>query len=82
MMNVKNFFGIDEKEYKFEWCDITTIITVFNVIFVLMGFWWAPVLGIANGILNLVLNVKYHTHINMYIMQIALLILNGYFLTL
>jgi hypothetical protein len=36
--------------------------------------------GIANCIIGIIINVKNKLHINMYIMQIALLILNFYFL--
>ena len=48
---MKEFFSITEDKYIFEIWDITTLITVLNVAFVLMGYSWAPLLGIANCIL-------------------------------
>ena len=79
---IKEFFNITEKEYKFEMYDLTTLITVLNVAFILMGFWWAPILGIVNCIICVILNIINRIHINSYITQIALIILNVYFLTL
>lgn len=78
--NVKKFFGITEEQYVFEWADITSLLTVLNVAFVVVGFAWAPWIGIINCSLGMLLNVKYKAHLNMYVMQIALIILNSYFL--
>lgn len=82
MKGIKEFFSITEKEYKFEIWDLTSLITVLNVAFILMGFWWAPILGIVNCIICIIMNVINRVHINNYITQIALIILNIYFLTL
>lgn len=79
---VKEFFNITDKEYKFEMYDLTTLITVLNVAFIIMRFWWAPILGIANCVVFIILNIINKVHINSYITQIALIILNIYFLTL
>lgn len=79
---MKKFFDIKEKTYKFEISDLTSLITVLNVAFVLLGFWWAPLFGVVNCVLGLIINIKNHLHINMYVLQIALLVLNIYFLTL
>ena len=79
---VKEFFNITDKEYKFEMYDLTTLITVLNVAFVIMGLWWAPILGIVNCVIFIILNIINKVHINSYITQIALIILNVYFLTL
>lgn len=79
---MKTFFRIESDTYIFEWSDITTALTILNVALVLMGFAWAPWIGILNCGLGLLLNVKFRSHINMYVMQIALIILNSYFLTL
>lgn len=79
---MREFFGIKENKYVFEWTDVTTLLTILNVMLVVMGFAWAPWIGVINCILGLVLNVKCKTHINLYVMQIALIILNIYFLTL
>ena len=78
---MKAFFRI-ETTYKFEIMDLFTLITILNVTFILMGFWWAPVLGLVNCVANIVVNVKTRAHINAYMMQIALIVLNVYFLTL
>lgn len=82
MEMIKKFFGIKEENYRFEIWDLTSVVTVLNVVFVLMGFWWAPILGIANCIICTVLNVKNNAHINAHVTQIALVVLNIYFLTL
>lgn len=82
MNNFKNFFGITDNTYKFEIFDVTSLITVLNVVFILMGFWWAPFFGLVNCIIITVLNTRTHAHINAHITQIALVILNCYFLTL
>lgn len=79
---MKEFFGIEKEQYTFEIGDLTTLITILNVAFILMGFWWAPFLGIVNCIICIFLNVKNRVHINMYITQVALVVLNIYFLTL
>jgi hypothetical protein len=79
---MKEFFSITEKKYVFEVADLTTIITILNVLFVVCGFAWAPWLGIVNCSVWLVLNVKAKAHVNSYVTQIALIILNAYFLTL
>lgn len=76
---MKKFFGI-EKGYNFEWYDITACFTVLNVLFVILGFNWAPIFGILNCCICLILNIVYRAHINSYITQIALFILNFYFL--
>lgn len=78
---MKKFFGIETK-YQFEIADLTSVITILNVVFVLLGFWFAPFFGILNCVLGLIINIKNHLHINMYVLQIALLVLNIYFLTL
>lgn len=81
MQTVKNFFGIQES-YRFEIYDLITLITVLNVSLILMGFWWAPMLGLLNCGICIGLNVKSRAHINAYVTQIMLIILNTYFLTL
>lgn len=81
MNKIKKFFGI-ETEYTFEWADLSTLLTVLNVTLVLLGWYYAPFIGIVNCVINLIVNIKYRTHINLYIMQVALIILNIYFLTL
>ena len=79
---MREFFSIKEKEYKFEIWDLTALITILNVAFILMGFWWAPILGLVNCAICLVMNVINKVHINNYITQVALIVLNIYFLTM
>lgn len=78
---MREFFGITES-FRIEWNDVVALITILNVALVLLGFSWAPILGIANGVLSLVLNIKYRAHINLYVMQLAIIVLNIYFLSL
>lgn len=77
---IKKFFGIENEKYLFEWADLTSLLTVLNVALVIAGFSWAPWIGIINSSLGILLNVKFKAHLNMYVMQIALIILNSYFL--
>ena len=79
---MREFLTIEEKEYKFEIWDLTALITILNVAFILMGFWWAPILGLVNCAICLVMNVINKVHINNYITQVALIVLNIYFLTM
>ena len=79
---MKKFFSINSDKYQFEITDINALITILNVVFILMGFWWAPILGLINCAISIIVNIKYRVHINLYIIQIALIILNCYFLTL
>lgn len=79
---MKEFFNVKDNSYQFEISDLTTLLTILNVTFILLGFWWAPILGIANCVICIVVNVLNKVHINNYITQIALIILNIYFLTM
>lgn len=81
MGSIKEFFGIEKKKYVFEWGDVSALFTVLNVVFVVLGYWWAPILGLINSVLSIVLNTRHKTHLNLYIIQIALIILNVYFLS-
>ena len=79
---MRDFFQIKEDFYRFEIYDLTAIITILNVVFVLMGYWWAPILGLINCAICIIMNVINKLHINAYLTQVALIILNIYFLTL
>lgn len=79
---IRNFFGITANTYEYEPMDLFTILTILNVTLVLLGVHWAPIIGIVNCVCSLANCIKNHCHINNYIMQIALIVLNGYFLTL
>lgn len=76
---MKKFFDIKEDKYVFEISDLTALITILNVLFIVMGFWWAPILGLVNCTINLIVAFKNHLHINLYIMQVAFIVLNVYF---
>ena len=78
---MKKFFSI-ETSYSFEANDIVALITIANVVLIIMGFWWAPMVGLVNCVVGIILNIKNRVHINLYIMQVAFIVLNIYFLTL
>ena len=82
MEKIKKFFSITAKKYKFEIYDLTSAITVLNVILIVCGFWWAPIFGLFNCALFIGINFVQKAHINAWVSQIALVVLNGYFLTL
>lgn len=77
---MKKFFSIKENKYEFEIFDLTALITVLNVALIVMGFWWAPILGLINCAIIIIVSIKNKVHINNYITQIALIVLNFYFL--
>jgi hypothetical protein len=79
---MKKFFGITENGYKFEVNDIVAILTIANVVLIILGFWWAPIFGLVNCVIGLIMNIKNRVHINLYIMQVAFIVLNIYFLTM
>ena len=81
MKQIKEFFSITEKTYQFEIFDLTALITILNVAFIVMGFWWAPILGLINCGICIVFNAINKCHIDGYITQVALIILNVYFLS-
>ena len=65
---------------KLEWNDLTALLTVLNVGLIVGGVWWAPVVGLINCGLSIGLNIKERTHLNLFIIQIALIVLNIFFL--
>lgn len=79
---IKEFFGVESDKYIFEWNDVSAVLTILNVALVICGYNWAPWVGIVNSCISLLLNVKYKMHFNLYTIQIALIILNAYFLSL
>jgi len=80
MRTIKNFFSITENKYQFEIFDILSILTVLNVVLILIGWTFAPIIGIINCIISIIINIKNKAHINTYVTQITLVILNIYFL--
>lgn len=81
MQTIKKFFSITES-FRFEIFDLTALITILNVALIILGFWWAPILRLVNCFIITILNVKQHAHINAHLTQIALVILNIFFLTM
>jgi hypothetical protein len=78
---MKKFFGV-VTTYIFEANDLVALFTIANVVLIIMGFWWAPIIGLVNCLIGIGLNIKNRVHINLYIMQVAFIVLNIYFLTL
>ena len=78
---MKDFFGIETK-YTFEANDIVALLTIANVVLIIMGFQWAPMVGLVNCVVGIIKKKKNRVHINLYIMQVAFIVLNIYFLTL
>jgi hypothetical protein len=77
---MREFFDIQAQKYVFEWNDVSALLTVLNVVFIIAGCWWAPILGLMNALFTILLNCRHKAHLNLYIIQIALIILNVYFL--
>jgi hypothetical protein len=77
---MRKFFSIETTDYQFEIWDITSLLTVLNVVLIIAGWYFAPVFGLANCFLCLVINIKSRAHINSYATQLMLVILNIYFL--
>lgn len=77
---MKIFFGIKEEKYQFEIFDLTATLTFLNVALIILGQWYAPIFGLVNCVIFLTMSITKHGHINEYISQLALVILNFYFL--
>lgn len=77
---LKNAFGIKENKYHFEANDIRAIVNVLNVISVMCFGLIAAWIGLAINTVELCLDTMHETHLNVYIMHIAFVILNMYFL--
>ena len=77
---MKQFFNISESKYQFNIFDVTALLTVLNVIGLICGIYYAPIVGIVNCIINIVFTIKNHGYVNNYTTQIALLVLNFFFL--
>lgn len=79
IFRIKNFFGIND-QFKLEWADISTLLTLANVSLIIAGAWWAPMIGISNSIASCAIGIPHKSHINFYITQLALVVLNIFFL--
>ena len=67
-------------KYKFEINDLIALFTMLNVLLIICGVWFAPMFGLVNCGIGLGLNVKNKAHLNTYLIQLSLIILNIYFL--
>lgn len=76
---MKRFFGIHE-QYRFEWNDLSALLTLGNVILIILNVPIAPYFGIANAALCLVVDIFQRQHINLYTIHLALIVMNIYFL--
>lgn len=77
---MKKFFGI-ESTYKFERMDLASLMMVVNVVSIIFLNKGAYI-GLPVAITGLAWDIKDKCHINAYIMRIATIVLNIYFLTL
>ena len=77
---MKEFFSITESNYQFNIFDITALFTILHVASLILGYWFAPLFGLVNCGICIITNVKNKAMINSYITQIALIILNLYFM--
>lgn len=77
---IKKFFQITENKYVFNIFDLTALFTICNVVFVILGFWWAPIFGLINCFIISCMQIKNGAYVNAYVTQVALIILNIYFL--
>lgn len=78
---IKRFFGVNNNEkFYLEWMDVSTLLIVINVTLICAGVQWAPIVGIINASACIVVNVIKRGHINGYVLNFALLMMNIYFL--
>ena len=55
---MKEFFSITESNYQFSIFDVTALFTILNVAFIILGYWFAPLFGLVNCGIFLIINVK------------------------
>ena len=68
------------KKYKFELDDVSALLTVANVVLLLLGWEGAPAFGITNCAFSIGRAIRHKSHFNIYVINIAILVLNFYFL--
>jgi hypothetical protein len=72
---------IQEKKYIFDYADITTLAVVVGVVLTICGFpLVAGVVFVVNSVAGVVLSCKYTKRINLVVLNIALLVLNIFYL--
>ena len=77
---IKKFFNIEQDSYNFDIYDLTALFTVLNVILIIVGFRFASVFGLVNCFICLAMAIRNHAFLNTYVTQIALVVLNIFFL--
>ena len=77
---IKKFFSIEQDNYNFNIYDLTALFTILNVILIIVGFRFASVFGLVNCFICLAMAIRNHAFLNVYVTQIALVILNIFFL--
>ena len=81
MNTIKKFFNITSS-YHFEKADMRAFITILNVAGVIIIGLGASWVGLGIAVYDLITDFKNRPHINVWLIHISLLILNGYFLGL
>ena len=72
---------IKEKKYIFDYADITTLAVVVGVVLTICGLpLVAGVVFVINSIVGVVLTCKYTKRINLVVLNVALLVLNMFYL--
>lgn len=77
---IKKFFSIEQDNYNFNIYDLTALFTVLNVALIIAGFRFASVFGLVNCCICLATVIRNHAFLNAYVTQIALVVLNIFFL--
>ena len=68
------------KNLKIEANDISALLVVLNVILLIAGWAYAPYFGIMNCVWGLMNAIAHKEHFNVYVINIAILLMNVYFL--
>ena len=72
---------IKEKKYIFDYADITTLAVVAGVVLTICGLpLVAGVVFVINSVVGIVLSCKYTKRINLVVLNVALLVLNMFYL--
>lgn len=68
--------------YEFEWADVRALVTIVNVALIIvigLGISW---MGLGIAVYDLIQDFRRKSHINLIIIHLSMLALNGYFLML
>ena len=72
---IKKFFSIEQDSYIFNIYDLTALFTILNVILIIVGFRFASAFGLVNCFICLAMAIRNHAFLNVYVTQIALVVL-------